>query len=138
MIRREAPIQRAIVDYLRTLFPEALVHHARNEINKRGKHIAIELANAKRAGAVKGFPDILLLLYANVGPMFFEVKAEGNYPTSAQKDVHKHLRDLGYRVAVVRSIDDVQAKLVEWGVTPSGGWQSIGSVAKRVLQGAGE
>lgn len=119
MADRESPIQIAIVDYLRRVMPDALVHHCKNEINKRGKAIAIELAKAKRKGAVTGFPDLLVLPYSTLGPMFFEVKAEGNYATPAQKDVHEHLRKLGYRVAVVRSIDDVRECLTEWSV-PTG------------------
>lgn len=112
----EGPIQKAIVDHLRAVMPWAIVHHCRNEINKRGKHIAIELANAKRKGAVTGFPDLIVLPYANVGALFFEVKAEGNYATDSQKEVHQQMRDLGYRVAVVRSVDDVRESLAEWGV----------------------
>lgn len=112
-MKREAPIQKAIVNYLRTQYPRAVVHHSRNEINKRGKDIAIELANAKRLGAVTGFPDIIFLPGERVA--FFEVKAEGNYATTAQKAVHAALADLGYFCGVVRSIDDVKEYLNEWG-----------------------
>lgn len=115
-IDREGPVQRAIVDYLRSVMPGAIVHHCKNEINKRGKGIQIELAKAKRNGAVTGFPDLIVLPYANVGAFFLEVKAPGNYPSDPQKDAHAALRKLGYRVAVVRSVDDVRAALVGWGV----------------------
>lgn len=111
---REGPIQQAVVEYLRRVMPDALVHHARNEINKRGLAIQIELAKARRRGVVAGFPDIIALTY--VGALFFEVKAEGNYADKNQRAVHVHLERLGYRVAVVRSIDDVRECLVEWGV----------------------
>lgn len=112
----ETPIQRAIVDYLRTVMPDAVVHHAKNEINKRGTAIAIELAKSKRNGAVTGFPDLIVLPYANVGAMFFEVKAPGGYPSKPQRAVHAQLEALGYRVAVVRSVDDVRACLRLWGI----------------------
>lgn len=122
-VDREGPIQEAVVKYLETVMPDALVHHCRNEINKRGKGkgwvknaIALELAKAKRRGVKAGFPDIIVLPYANVGALFFEVKAEGNYASANQKDIHAHLERLGYRVAVVRSIDDVRESLIEWGV----------------------
>lgn len=115
-VDREGPIQRAIVDYLRRVMPQAIVHHCKNEINKRGQAIRIELAKAKRNGAVTGFPDLIVLPYANVGTLFFEVKAEGNYASPAQKEIHERLRHLGYRVAVVRSVDDVRETLREWGV----------------------
>lgn len=118
-VNREAPIQRAIVAYLRKVLPDAIIHHAKNEINKRGKGIQIELAQAKRNGSLTGFPDLIVLPFSTLGPMFFEVKAEGNYATPAQKEVHEHLTRLGYRVAVVRSIDDVRECLTEWSV-PTG------------------
>lgn len=115
-INREAPIQRAIVTYLRRVLPDAVIHHSKNEINKRGKDIARELATAKRNGSLTGFPDLIVLPFSTVGPLFFEVKAEGNYATPAQKEVHAWLRGLGYRVAVVRSIDDVREALTEWSI----------------------
>jgi len=116
-VDREGPIQEAIVSYLRLIFPEPqIVHHARNEVNKRGKHIAMELSKAKRRGAVKGFPDIVVLPFSTLGAMFFEVKAEGRYANPSQRDIHDRLRALGYRIAVVRSIDDVREVLTEWGI----------------------
>lgn len=115
-MRKEAPIQRAIVRWLRLKFPAWIVHHSRNEINKRGAAIAMEIAQAKQLGAVTGWPDLIIMPPAEVGPLFLEVKAEGNYPTEAQKQVHKMLGELGYRVGVVRSIDDVQERLREWRV----------------------
>lgn len=116
MTDRESPIQKAIVGYLRTCLPGAIVHHARNEINKSGPAIARELAKAKAKGAVTGFPDLIVLPSAEIGPLFFEVKAEGNYATAPQKAFHAALDALGYRVAVVRSIDDVRERLAGWGV----------------------
>lgn len=115
-IDREGPIHKAIVDWLRLVLPGAITHHNRNEINKRGGLIAKELAEASRRGVVKGFPDILVLPWAHVGPMLFEVKAPGNYADATQKALHARLEALGYRVAVVRSIDDVRAALQAWGV----------------------
>ena len=90
--------------------------HARNEINKSGKAIARELAEAKQNGAMTGWPDLIVLPPSHVGPIFFEVKAEGNYPTDAQKRVHDQLRGLGYRVGIVRSVDDVKQRLADWGI----------------------
>ena len=116
-MRREAPIQRAIVKYLRLKRPAWIVHHSRNEINKRGKAIAIEIAQAKASGALTGWPDLIVMPPSHIGPLFFEVKAEGNYATDAQKHVHDLLRALGYRVGIVRSVDDVEEMLTAWGVT---------------------
>lgn len=44
----------------------------------------------------------------------FEVKAEGNYATPDQKAVHETLRANGFRVAVVRSVQDVEECLEHW------------------------
>lgn len=128
-IDREGPIQIAIVKYLRAILPkECVVVHIKNEINKRGKAFAIEQAKAKRKGVVTGFPDLMVLPFATVGPVFFEVKAEGNYPTEAQRGMHKRITHLGYPCAVVRSVDDVKECLHEWGVfnvKPSSGAVSV-------------
>ena len=113
-IDRETPVQIAIVDYLRLQYPSWIVHHAKGEINKRGKSIAIELAKAKRKGAIAGFPDLVVLAPMPIGPLFFEVKAEGNYASDPQKILHAKMKALGYRVAVVRSIDNVKDKLAIW------------------------
>lgn len=115
-VDREGPIHRSIVQWLRTAMPDALVVHIRNEINKGGWRIAKELGAAKAKGALKGAPDLMVLPWANIGPLFFEVKAEGNYADKDQKALHEKMRGLGYRVAVVRSIDDVAQYLAEWGV----------------------
>ena len=116
-IDRETPIQVAIVQWLEKQFPDWIVHHCKMEINKRGKAIQIEIAKAKRKGSKVGFPDLLVLPWAHIGPLFLEVKAEGHYASTAQKDMHQHLRTLGYRVAVVRSIDDTREALASWGIS---------------------
>ena len=117
MTDREGPIQRSIVKWLRRVMPGALIHHSPNEHRrKRGKAAMIHAVKNKESGVVTGFPDLVVLPYANVGACFFEVKAKGNYANEEQKKVHEQLRALGYRVAVVRSIDDARAALREWGV----------------------
>ena len=118
-VDREGPLQIEIVNYLRDLFPSpCIVHHCKNEINKRGFNIAIEIKKAIERGMVPGFPDIIVLPFEQIGLMLFEVKAEGNYAQDNQKDVHEDLRRLGYHVAVVRSIQDVRECLLEWGTMP--------------------
>lgn len=135
-MRREAPVQRAVVQWLRAVLPDAVVHHARGEINKRGRAIQIELAQARALGAVPGFPDIVVLPPAETGPLFFEVKAAGGYPSPAQREMHGRLRALGYRVAVVRSVDDAQAALAGWGIaTRESGWRSVGKIAAALVKG---
>ena len=115
-VDREGPVQKAIVQFLERSQPQWLVHHCKTEINKGGLAFMKEAARAKSLGAKAGFPDLLVLPFGNIGPLFFEVKAEGNGTTKPQKAMHEQLKALGYRVAVVRSIDDVQDKLHEWGI----------------------
>lgn len=115
-VDREGPIHRDIIKWLRLALPDAIVATVKNEINKRGASIARELHQAKLKGVVTGFPDIIVLPLAHIGPMLFEVKAEGGYPSEAQKSIHAQLAKLGYRVAVVRSIDDVKEYLAAWAI----------------------
>ena len=115
-VDREGPVQREIVKFLRSSFPDAIVHHAKGEINRGGASIMREMARAKSLGALAGFPDLVFLPSAEIGVLFFEVKAPGGYASKAQKEMHEHMRRLGYRVAVVRSVQDVRDSLAEWGV----------------------
>jgi hypothetical protein len=115
-VDREGPIHRAILAYLRAVMPDAIVHHGANEIGLSGAHVARQIAKAKRLGQVTGWPDLIVIPCSDIGPMFFEVKAPGGYPTRAQTDLHDRLRRLGYRVGLVRSVDDTRAMMAAWGV----------------------
>lgn len=97
----------------------AFIHHSPNEAplsNRDPKGAAIAMCNAKAMGMQPGFPDLVVLPYAHVGPLFFEVKGPKGKVSPAQRIVIGRLEELGYRVAVVRSVDDVAARLAEWGV----------------------
>ncbi|MCB5411804.1 VRR-NUC domain-containing protein [Pseudogemmobacter faecipullorum] len=118
----EGPIHRSILDYLRLALPDALIHHSPNAIGLSGYKLSRQIAENRENGTVKGFPDLIVLPWANIGPMLFEVKAPGNYPDKDQRELHERLTTLGYRVAVVRSPEDVAAKLDEWGI-----WQQPGA-----------
>ena len=111
---REGPIHRAIVQYLRSVLPHALVHHGANEINLSGKRIEIAIARAKSLGMTPGWPDIEVMTAQ--GALFFEVKAPGGYPSKTQAAVIDKLRGLGFPVGLVRSIEDTRACLRAWGI----------------------
>lgn len=116
-VDREGPIHRSIVKWLRTVLPrECIVHACANESHLSGKAAMLATVKKKAAGQVTGFPDLLILPFSSVGAFFLEVKAEGGRLSEAQKEVHAALRVLGYRVAVVRSIEDAREALVEFGV----------------------
>ena len=114
---REGPIHREILAHLRQRFPDAITHHSANSIGLSGAMIQRQIARNEVMGTVKGFPDLLCLLPGG-RVMLFEIKAPGNYPDADQKALHHRLRALGCSVAVVRSVQDVDAALLEWQVTP--------------------
>ena len=116
---RERPIQRAVVAYLRQVLPDAIVHHSVNEQALSGRDrrgAAIAMRNAKLDGMSPGFPDVIVLSWAHMPVMLFEVKAEGGRLTQGQRATQEHLRTLGHKIAVVRSVDDVREALAEWGI----------------------
>ncbi len=126
----------AILRYLELVFPQpAIVHHSANESPMSGRDrigAAIAMNAAKAMGMRPGFPDLMVLPFANIGPLFFEVKAPRGIVSQAQVEMMRRLVALGYRCAVVRSIDDVAAKLAEWGV-----WgQPVPVIAKQPIRGA--
>lgn len=112
----ERTVQISIVKWLREVMPKAIVQQTRNETHKRGQAGAIAGGMNKMMGAWTGFPDLIVLPFANVGPFFLEVKAEGGRTSEAQKECHIRLKNLGYPVAVVRSVDDVREFLQETGI----------------------
>lgn len=116
MVDREGPIHRSILQWLRLALPHAMIHHSANEGVRSGARGMLDGKRKKAMGQVAGFPDIVVFPWSHLPVMFFEVKAPGGYASEAQKAIHEQLRVLGYRVALVRSIDDVSAALAEWGI----------------------
>jgi hypothetical protein len=102
----ESAIQRAIVQGLRLLLPHGWqVVAVPNKPRSR-----ISGAQEKAMGARAGFPDLMVLgqLYSVQRPAawFLEVKKDGGRLSTAQREFHDRLKDLGFGVAVVRSLDD--------------------------------
>lgn len=133
--RPEEAIHRAILAYLRLRYPRALVMHAANEMNITGdpRSKAIAQNRAKALGMVPGWPDLMLLLPEGEA-VFFEVKAPKGRLTDAQAAVRERLQALGFRVAVVRSVDEAAALLDEWDVDGRAAWQPLGAVAQRIVR----
>ena len=67
-----------------------------------------------------GWPDIEIAGRERYGVLsipalfFLEVKTETGKLNLKQKKLHPRLRQLGFKVAVVRSIDDVRDALIAW------------------------
>ena len=113
MAQPEHIVQVAIIKWLRAVMPKAIIQHSRNEHQKAGMAGMLAAQRGKSAGVLSGFPDLIVLPPAETGPFFLEVKAEKGTVSAVQKQVHTMLRGNGYRVAVVRSVDDVRAFLME-------------------------
>jgi len=112
----ETDIHKAIIAWLRVVLPDALVHHSPNEGVRGGKAGMIDGARKKAMGQMTGWPDIEVMLWSNLGPLFFEVKGPTGRISKEQDAVLTRLQELGYRVAVVHSVDDVRAELCGWGI----------------------
>ncbi|MTH79402.1 VRR-NUC domain-containing protein [Paracoccus aestuariivivens] len=112
-VDREGPIHIEILHHLRRRFPAAQIHHSPNSIGLSGTQIMRQIAHNEAMGTVKGWPDLTCILPGPVIAMF-EVKAPGNTPDPDQKALHQQLRALGCRVAVVRSVAEVDAALSDW------------------------
>ena len=70
----------------------------------------------KKMGLLSGMTDICIL--ANNTCYFLEVKNEIGKPSKQQLIIHKALTDKGYKVAIVRSAEDVKTILTVWSVIP--------------------
>ena len=65
----------------------------------------------KKMGLLSGMTDICIL--ANNTCYFLEVKNETGKPSKRQLIIHKALTDKGYKVAIVRSVEDVRHFLIK-------------------------
>lgn len=105
----EDQLHTAIVTYLRTVLPDALVWHTPN-----APRSAVAGARLKRLGMVAGVPDLALLTDGQL--WFFEVKAAKGRVSEAQEAFMDAAYELGAQSAVVRSLDDVAMALARWGI----------------------
>lgn len=111
-IDREGPIHKAILQYLRFVYPRAAIHHSPNEFDMAGRKIARQIAKARNLGTRKGWPDIEMLYEGTF--YTFEVKAKGNYALPEQKQCGEDIQASGGYWAVVRSVDDVESCMKAW------------------------
>jgi hypothetical protein len=118
--RPEQAIHRSCVHYLRTVLPNTwLVMHAANG----GYRSKSEAGIFKALGVIAGWPDISIFGEEAKGcqAWFLEVKSDDGRLTDAQKDCQNRLRELGFPVAVVHSIDEAEQALRFWGIQLRGG-----------------
>ena len=108
----ERQVQRAILKMAAVCFPDVLIHHSPN-----GAHLAgNNTSRFKQAGALlgdgmrKGFPDLTCLWKG--GGAFMEVKRSKLSKTSPEQlAMLERIGEMGWPIAVVKSVDDAHAFL---------------------------
>jgi hypothetical protein len=113
----EDDIQIAVVTYLRMSLPHGwIVQHTANKPRSKAQG-----GREKRLGAVAGWPDLAILgrRYDDAGDgwpvaYFLECKTADGRVSPEQRDIHALLMDCGWRVRVVRSVDDVRRACWDW------------------------
>lgn len=112
-MRPETRLQRDVRQYLSAKGYRTVA--VPNGATLRGdpKERAIQMANLKRDGLTPGFPDLIVFGRERIG--FLEIKLEGEKLRDTQIEVRDWLTSLGQRVAVCRSLADVDETLAEWG-----------------------
>lgn len=118
MRRPEQQLQKAIVNALRLALPSRWIvsHYPAGGYRSR-----VEGAVLKGMGVLPGFPDIMIFGevvdgagLATATAWFLEVKAGNGPVTPVQRALHEKLRELGFDVAVVRSLDEVFTACRQW------------------------
>ena len=106
---KESIIQQQICDYLSAVgvFYFSIPNEHYNI--SHGQRVTLH-----KMGMLSGIPDICVL--ANGTCYFLEVKNGTGKPSKQQLIIHKALTDKGYKVAIVRSVDDVKTILTVWSV----------------------
>lgn len=108
----EAQLHATVTQYLSlALQPSVVVHHSPNE----GRRSFQAQRALKSNGVRKGWPDIELVAGGKV--YFVELKAAGRYPSPAQQACHGDLERAGCKVAVARSLKEVETVVRAWGLT---------------------
>lgn len=107
----EKQLQTQIARFLDLSLPcNARFHHSPNE-GKRGRYAQADL---KSSGFTTGWPDIEIIWQGRI--YFLELKSEKGRVSPAQAECHAGLIAAGAPVAVVRSLEEAVARLIEWGV----------------------
>jgi hypothetical protein len=110
----ERDFQKSVVQYLETQFGRRiLVAAVVNEApakSKNGDAQARYYDSRRKAGVKKGFPDLLAFLQHPLC-LLMEAKAKKGTTSGDQDKIHAHLRELGWEVHVIKTLDDVQTIL---------------------------
>lgn len=108
----ETKLQIAVVEHIRSAFPQVLVCGQANE----GRSAA-QGAKFKAMGIRAGMSD-LLLFYAPKNALAIELKRHGNYQQANQKGFEHLFTRCGFDYAVCKSVDEVHKLLIAQGLNP--------------------
>ena len=110
----ERDVQRAIINLVKRVYPQAWVCHIPNE--NGGKLTQRQMWARKADGLTAGAPD-LAVAWPGAVVTWLEVKRpNGGSVSERQASVHERLRSMGFHVAVVRSVDEAKAAFKAAGV----------------------
>jgi len=106
---KEDMLQHAVINYIRTQYPDVLVIHVPNEGN-RTPYMQYKL---KYTGMVAGVPD-LLIFSANKGynGLAIELKWGKNKPTKLQNEMLEKLNQAGWKALWSNDFEEVK-KIVD-------------------------
>ena len=105
----ETTIHIDILRYLRLVLPDAMVFHVPNG----GLRSKAEAGKLERMGVVAGIPDIVVWTRGGL-TLAFEVKTSRGRLSPDQRAMHEWMKLAGFKVAIVRSIDDTREALNLW------------------------
>lgn len=109
---RELPVHTAVLGYLRTVLPDAIVFHPANQGHGRS---ARQGGVLKAMGVVSGIPDLGVMLPGGRA-IWFEVKAPKGRRSDTQFALHLRMESLGHHCATVSSIEEVRNTLRALGI----------------------
>jgi hypothetical protein len=108
----EQQIHQAIATFLNRALPEGSWHCAIDSAGKASLRVA---QNLKARGGRRGCPDHIVLIPRR-NALFFEVKTAVGRLSPEQQQVARCIQDTGHWWFLVRSVEDVEAALREFGV----------------------
>ena len=107
----ESRIQQAIVAHYRKTYAGKIVH-----VPNGGKRGHLESIRFKDEGVEAGHPDLIIY---NAGRVYLmEVKAPGGTYSDRQKAFIRELRNDGFDVAGVESLEEARHAFEAWGLAP--------------------
>jgi VRR-NUC domain len=109
----EARLQKAVIEYLSFALPRGAyrIRAGIEGANRTGR----DRSDFHATGGAAGWPDLMLFNRQTRAIRWIELKSEAGRVQASQAAIHADLRD---HLAVCRSLEDVEAALISWGLTP--------------------